>query len=154
MFGKSRFRTKNRGNGQRKPISSSTIDPVRPGLKCIVSSLHKSMASIFMKHILSILTLVLATTPLWSQDDRPSFSFVHLGDPQIGFGPDGLAAPPGADAGYDDFVGLIANENPWEFQHKVRFGQPGTPMPAQDILLTLDEVSDLSAYAQTLPDAP
>ncbi len=69
-------------------------------------------------------------------------------------GADGLAVPPGAGADHEDFVGLIANENPWEFQHKVRFGQPATLMPAQADILTLDEVSDLSAYAQTLPTAP
>ena len=70
-------------------------------------------------------------------------------------GTDGLAAPPGVDpAEHDEFVGLIANENPWEFQHKVRFGQPGTTMPAQADLLTLSQVVDLSAHAQTLPTEP
>jgi len=28
------------------------------------------------------------------------------------------------------YVGTIASENPWEFIHKVRFGQPGTGMPS------------------------
>ncbi len=69
-------------------------------------------------------------------------------------GAEGLAPPPGAGADYDDFVGLIANENPWEFQHKVRFGQPGTAMPQQVDVLTLEEVNDLSAYTQTLPIGP
>ncbi len=66
-------------------------------------------------------------------------------------GADGLGLPPGADPDFDDFVGLIANENPWEFQHKVRFGQPGTVMPPQANILTLDEVNDLSRFAQSLP---
>lgn len=69
-------------------------------------------------------------------------------------GSDGLMPPPGADPAYEDFVGLIASDNPWEFQHKVRFGQPGAPMPPQFDLLTLQQVSDLGAYAQTLPTAP
>src|SRR5690606_8680983 len=29
-----------------------------------------------------------------------------------------------------EYVGEIARDNPWEFFHKVRFGQPGTEMPA------------------------
>ncbi len=71
-------------------------------------------------------------------------------------GNDGLTAPPGADpATYGDFVGLIANENPWEFQHKVRFGQPGTAMPAASkVNATNDDVADLGAYSQTLPEGP
>jgi thiosulfate dehydrogenase len=71
-------------------------------------------------------------------------------------GADGLLAPPGADpATYDDFVGLIANENPWEFQHKVRFGQPGTTMPSSVAGGgTTQDVADLGAFSQTLPEAP
>lgn len=66
-------------------------------------------------------------------------------------GADGLSIPPGADADHDEWVGKIANENPWEFQHKLRFGQPGTPMPAQAEVLTLEGINDLATYAQTLP---
>ncbi len=73
---------------------------------------------------------------------------------QVCHGADGLAIPPGAAPDHEDFVGLIANENPWEFQHKVRFGQPGTAMPPQAGILTVGEVGDLGAHAQTLPTAP
>lgn len=71
-------------------------------------------------------------------------------------GADGLLAPPGADPdAHDEFVGLIANENPWEFQHKVRFGQPGTAMSASVAGGgTTQDVADLGAYAQSLPEAP
>ena len=71
-------------------------------------------------------------------------------------GVDGLGTPPGADAAeFGDFVGLIANENPWEFQHKVRFGQPGTSMPSAITAGgTTQEVSDLGTHAQTLPEGP
>ncbi len=71
-------------------------------------------------------------------------------------GADGLSAPPGADAEtHEDFVGLISNDNPWEFQHKVRFGQPGTIMPATALSGgTTQDVADLGAYAQTLPTGP
>ena len=69
-------------------------------------------------------------------------------------GTDGLSAPPGAGANHDDFVGLIANENPWEFQHKVRFGQPGTQMPSSVAGGgTTQDVNDLGAHAQTLPQS-
>lgn len=69
-------------------------------------------------------------------------------------GTDGLIPPPGHPE-FEDWVGAIANENPWEFQHKVRFGQPGTAMPqAAAVGATDQEVGDLGAYSQTLPEAP
>ena len=50
------------------------------------------------------------------------------------------------------YVGTIALDNPWEFVHKVRFGQPGTAMPAAvDRGWTQDDVANLLAYSQTLP---
>lgn len=53
-----------------------------------------------------------------------------------------------------EYVGTVAKENPWEFVHKVRFGQPGSdpPMPAGvEMGLTLQDVLDILAYSQTLP---
>lgn len=49
-----------------------------------------------------------------------------------------------------EYVGTVAQKNPWEFLHKARFGQPGIPMIAL-ITLPLDDLADLLAYAQTLP---
>lgn len=70
-------------------------------------------------------------------------------------GAEGLLAPPGADPAYEDFVGLIANDNAWEFQHKVRFGQPGETMPSSVAGGgATQDVADLGAYAQTLPTEP
>ncbi len=67
-------------------------------------------------------------------------------------GPRGLKPPKGPDASYEDFVGKIATKNPWEFLHKVRFGQPGTKMPAAVTgNVPMQDVIDLCAYAQTLP---
>ena len=52
--------------------------------------------------------------------------------------------------GFTD-VGLIANDNPQEFQHKVRFGHPGTNMPAAyDVDASLLNIADVSAYSQSL----
>ena len=57
-----------------------------------------------------------------------------------------------------EYVGTIALDNPWEFIHKVRMGQPGSvpPMPASIIAgWSLDDLLDLLAYSQTLPiEAP
>lgn len=67
-----------------------------------------------------------------------------------------------------EYIGTIANDDPLEFVHKVRFGQPGTIMPALRIKLklseeekkmpsgiqtgyTMDDVMDILEYARTLP---
>lgn len=53
-----------------------------------------------------------------------------------------------------EYVGTVAKENPWEFIHKVRAGQPGSdpPMPAGvETGMSLQDVLDVLAYAQTLP---
>jgi thiosulfate dehydrogenase len=53
-----------------------------------------------------------------------------------------------------EYVGTIALDNPLEFLHKVRAGQPGTAMPASmDGDLSMDDLLDLLAFAQTLPVA-
>ncbi len=66
----------------------------------------------------------------------------------------GLTPPPG-DSGSEDFIGLLSNMNPWEFQHKVQFGHPGSVMPSSIAGGgTILDVADLGAYSQTLPQAP
>ncbi len=51
-----------------------------------------------------------------------------------------------------DTVGETANANPWELLHKIRFGQPGTPMPnAEGSGWDLTDVIDAATYCQTLP---
>jgi thiosulfate dehydrogenase len=49
-----------------------------------------------------------------------------------------------------EYIGTIANDNPWEFLHKARFGQPGIPMISL-ITLPMEDIADILAYAQTLP---
>ncbi len=68
-------------------------------------------------------------------------------------GADGLESPAGEE-GYEDFPGLVARKNPWELLHKIRFGQPGTEMPAHAKNLDAKQLADLGAYLQTLPDGP
>ncbi|MBN2397866.1 MAG: cytochrome c [Deltaproteobacteria bacterium] len=51
-----------------------------------------------------------------------------------------------------EFVGTIAYENPWEFIHKVRNGQPGTRMPAAIINdWSEKDILDLLSFSRTLP---
>lgn len=49
-----------------------------------------------------------------------------------------------------EFIGTVANENPWETLHKIRNGQPGIPMPSLGVLDLKDQV-DILSYVQTLP---
>lgn len=82
-------------------------------------------------------------------------------------GEDGTQLNSGTDI-KPNFVGTVAIKNPWEFIHKVRFGQPGTIMPALRIKLkltekdkkmpsgietgyTMEDVIDILEYAKTLP---
>jgi thiosulfate dehydrogenase len=54
-----------------------------------------------------------------------------------------------------EFLGHLAPGNPWEFVHKVRFGQPGWPMPsAIGNNWTNDDVANVLAYAQSFPEEP
>ncbi len=53
-----------------------------------------------------------------------------------------------------EYVGTIATDNPWEFLHKVRVGQPGSSPPMPSAITSgwsLADVLDVLAYAQTLP---
>lgn len=53
----------------------------------------------------------------------------------------------------DHGLGGIAVDNPWEFMHKIRFGQPAdlAMLSLEGSNYTRDDYSDLLAYAQTLP---
>jgi len=51
-----------------------------------------------------------------------------------------------------EYVGTVSVDNPMEFIHKVRFGQPGAGMPAGvEHGWTIQNVLDVLAHAQTLP---
>lgn len=54
-----------------------------------------------------------------------------------------------------EYVGTVAKENPWEFVHKVRAGQPGSDpaMPTGvELGWKLQDILDILAYSQTLPE--
>ncbi len=49
-----------------------------------------------------------------------------------------------------EYIGTVANENPWETLHKIRMGQPGVPMISM-LAFDVQTHVDILAYAQTLP---
>jgi len=54
-----------------------------------------------------------------------------------------------------EFLGHVAADNPWEFVHKIRFGQPGWPMPSGiSNEWTEEDFANVLAYAQTFPTTP
>ncbi|MDP2662373.1 MAG: cytochrome c, partial [Dehalococcoidia bacterium] len=51
-----------------------------------------------------------------------------------------------------EYVGTVAVDNPWEFVHKVRFGNAGTSMPSGSVTgWNIQDVLDVLAHSQTLP---
>ncbi|GAB4280475.1 MAG: hypothetical protein Kow0080_33370 [Candidatus Promineifilaceae bacterium] len=66
-------------------------------------------------------------------------------------GDDGKAIMFG-DESEPEYVGTIANDNPWEFLHKATNGQPGTHMiQGREMGWTLEDIINILTYAQTLP---
>jgi thiosulfate dehydrogenase len=49
-----------------------------------------------------------------------------------------------------EYVGTVAQHNPWEALHKIRFGQPGVGMVSLSVLDIQQQV-DILSYTQTLP---
>ena len=68
-------------------------------------------------------------------------------------GADGTAMNFGSEAA-PEYVGTLAKDNPWEFTHKIRAGQPGTAMPSALVSgWSMENVMDVLAHSQTLPAA-
>lgn len=62
-------------------------------------------------------------------------------------------------AGTGNTLGQLSSDNPWEVLHKIRYGHPGSIMPAyiNDGLnnqLSPTQISDVLTYTQTLPKLP
>ena len=54
--------------------------------------------------------------------------------------------------GVDEYLGSLANRDPWRFLHRIRFGVAGTDMPVGVTLgWTPEDGRDILAYAQGLP---
>lgn len=66
-------------------------------------------------------------------------------------GPEGKTLNFGS-ADAPEYVGTLALANPWEFIHKVQYGQPGAPMPSGiEQQWSIQNALDILAHAQTLP---
>jgi len=51
-----------------------------------------------------------------------------------------------------EYVGTLANDNPWEVFNKISYGQPRTTMPpAVTLGWSWQDVADVLAYTQRLP---
>lgn len=54
--------------------------------------------------------------------------------------------------GVNEYLGTLANRDPWRFLHRTRFGTAGTTMPVGfNLGWTPEDGRDILAYAQTLP---
>lgn len=54
--------------------------------------------------------------------------------------------------GIDEYLGSVANRDPWRFLHRTRFGVAGTEMPiGYELGWTPEDGRDILAYAQTFP---
>jgi thiosulfate dehydrogenase len=54
--------------------------------------------------------------------------------------------------GIDEYLGSVANRDPWRFLHRTRFGVAGTDMPiGYDLGWSPEDGRDVLAYAQSLP---
>ena len=51
-----------------------------------------------------------------------------------------------------EYVGTVAQHNPWEAIHKIRNGQPHTAMPNMNKKLDIKEQINLLTYLQSLPE--
>lgn len=56
-----------------------------------------------------------------------------------------------------EYIGTVANKNPWEAIHKLRNGHPGAfvmgePMPNMNEEISFDDQINLLSYLQTLPE--
>ncbi len=49
-----------------------------------------------------------------------------------------------------EYIGTLANKNPWETLHKIRWGHPSSQMISL-LFLDLDEQLDVLSFSQTLP---
>lgn len=135
-------------------IASLLADPLGHNYGTVLSETDRNdLAAFITTRLIDTATLIDATGAFIGGDSVAG-KVTYDGTCAVCHGADGLnAAPTGSAGGFEDFPGLIANDNPWEFIHKVRFGQPGTAMTPQDAVLDMAGLSNLGAYVQTLPMA-
>lgn len=77
---------------------------------------------------------------------------VAVGQCALCHGGDGKAIDMG-DGGSPEFLGTVADSDPWRTLHRMRWGAPGTSMPGAVVngVTDLGDQGDLLAHTQTLP---
>ncbi len=108
--------------------------------------------ALFQKHgTIDLMKLVNTDTSLVGGDISEGSSFFSKNCMTECHGPTGISINFGTEE-KPEFIGTVANKNPWEFIHKVRAGQPGTRMSSGIINNWSDEdIINTLAYSQTLP---
>ncbi|HSR46689.1 MAG TPA: c-type cytochrome [Anaerolineales bacterium] len=110
-----------------------------------------NLATFLQEELVDVAPFIDAETKAAIGGDGQAGAQLYEGNCTACHGADGLLINFGDDA-EPEYLGTIALDNPWEFIHKVRAGQPGTAMPAAiDLGWTLQQVVDVLTFAQTLP---
>jgi thiosulfate dehydrogenase len=114
-----------------------------------------ALASFIQEGLVDLTADIDKTTKTATQGDASAGEELYASTCTACHGDDGRMINFG-DADDPEFVGTIARDNPWEFIHKVRFGQPATNMPnAFDAGWTMQAILDLLTFSQSLPtEAP
>ncbi len=135
-------------------IVAKLADPAGHAYAAVLSETDMNDLAAFIKTGLMDTAAIIGTDGAFIGGDVVAGQAAYDATCSVCHGADGLnPMPTGSAGGFEDFPGLIANDNPWEYVHKVRFGQPGTAMPPQDTVLDMAGLSNLGAYSQSLPMA-
>jgi thiosulfate dehydrogenase len=136
-------------------VAALLADPAGHNYGTVLSETDRNDLAVFVTTRLIDTATLIDATGAFIGGDAVAGKTTYDGTCAVCHGLDGLnPTPTGSVGGFEDFPGLIANDNPWEFIHKVRFGQPGTAMTPQDAVLDTQGLSNLGAHAKTLPMAP
>ncbi len=77
-------------------------------------------------------------------------NYTTTGSCTVCHGSDGAQIEFGGNCLAPEYVGTVAFNNPWEMLHKVRFGQPATPMPSWEATNPIQGAVDIGEYAQNV----
>jgi Cytochrome C oxidase, cbb3-type, subunit III len=135
-------------------IAALLADPTGHNYGAVLSETDRNDLAAFIATSLFDTATLIDASGAFIGGDTVAGKVNYDGGCAVCHGADGLnTTPTGSGGGFEDFPGFIANDNPWEFIHKVRFGQPGTVMTAQEATLDRADLANLGAYCQTLPMA-
>jgi mono/diheme cytochrome c family protein/ribosomal protein L37AE/L43A len=138
-----------------------SVDEILAAMKGSTNSDHDFSAVMDEQALIDLSVFIangLVDTDAFVNDDKSSAGDAAQGEVSYGevcvlcHGPEGVAINfNGLDE--PEYVTTVGYGNPWEFIHKVRFGQPGWPMPSAVVNEWTDaDVANVLAYVQTLPE--